>query len=140
MTDYILNIFEKLIPKKLVIFICTYPIWFILVIPVSLKLVLEKFTSLQTSTAIGIISLLLLIFISLFTFSSLSREEREEIYIDWDKAFYWSVSYHFIDSCLLSLNITYINSFNLTIIQNLVIIGVYVLMGLLINIIPNHKD
>ena len=120
--------------------IISYPIWFILVVPVVLTKVLSKIMIDINAIGLGILLLVIIMFISIFGLGSLSLPEKRDIYNNWDKGFYWGVSYHFIDSLLLKLEITYINSFELTILSNLVIIGIYILMGFLTYFVVNKES
>jgi hypothetical protein len=119
--------------------IISYPIWFILVFPVTLSKVLSKFIVDTYAIGLSIFLLVVVIILSIFSLGTLSLDERKDIYNNWSEGFYWAVSYHFIDSLLLKLGITYINSFELTILNNLLIIGVYILMGFLTYFVIN-KD
>jgi hypothetical protein len=112
-------------------FVVKYPVWLIFVIPVLLNLLLTNIITFQYSFAIGGIVLIINSLIFIFSLGVMDFEKRKEIYNDWDKTYLMTISFYFFNAILLKFDISFINSFNLTINQNILMIFVCILLSFL---------
>ena len=115
--------------NKILYFVVKYPVWSILVIPVLLNLLLTKVISFQYSFAVGGIFLIMNSLIFLFSIAIMDFEKRKEIYNNWDKTYLMTIGFYFLNAILLKLDISFINSFNLSINQNLLMIFICILLS-----------
>ena len=115
--------------NKILYFVVKYPVWSILVIPVLLNLLLTKVISFQYSFAVGGIFLIMNSLIFLFSIAIMDFEKRKEIYNNWDKTYLMTIGFYFLNAILLKLDISFINSFNLSINQNILMIFICILLS-----------